>query len=157
MSVQTSTDIPILTILTSYIKLFSLLLKMVSSIELQSRRAASPSSAPNGPFVNPPPVQVGEQEDILQRHLKPADRGHAAWKLLGAAFVFEALLWGELIMKWQCEDAKFHTSRISALFRCLSELLFSASTVREQSLYSHRGYCSFWNILPWSSTCYSIY
>ena len=29
-----------------------------------------------------------------QQQLRPADRGSAAWKLLGAAFVFEALLWG---------------------------------------------------------------
>jgi hypothetical protein len=31
----------------------------------------------------------------IQQYLEPADRGAAAWRLLGAAFVFEALLWGK--------------------------------------------------------------
>ena len=30
----------------------------------------------------------------LQQKLPPADGGAAAWRLLGAAFIFEALLWG---------------------------------------------------------------
>jgi hypothetical protein len=30
------------------------------------------------------------------QHLEPADGGFAAWRLLCAAFVFEALLWGKL-------------------------------------------------------------
>jgi hypothetical protein len=32
---------------------------------------------------------------IVLQQLQPADRGSAAWKLLIAAFIFEALLWGE--------------------------------------------------------------
>jgi len=31
---------------------------------------------------------------IIEQNLAPADKGAAAWRLLGAAFVFEALLWG---------------------------------------------------------------
>lgn len=32
--------------------------------------------------------------EAVASQLQPADRGSAAWKLLCAAFVFEALLWG---------------------------------------------------------------
>lgn len=34
-------------------------------------------------------------EDILIQQLAPADGGPGAWRLLAAAFVFEALLWGD--------------------------------------------------------------
>lgn len=36
---------------------------------------------------------VGEENVVIQQ-LSPADGGPAAWRLLIAAFVFEALLWG---------------------------------------------------------------
>lgn len=34
------------------------------------------------------------QDSITIQQLKPADGGHAAWRVLVSAFVFEALLWG---------------------------------------------------------------
>ena len=37
-----------------------------------------------------------EPDDALVQQLEPADGGLAAWRLLVAAFVFEALLWGKL-------------------------------------------------------------
>jgi hypothetical protein len=37
-----------------------------------------------------------EPYDALIQELEPADGGPAAWRLLVAAFVFEALLWGKL-------------------------------------------------------------
>jgi hypothetical protein len=35
------------------------------------------------------------EDQVDAPHLQPADGGVAAWRLLCAAFVFEALLWGE--------------------------------------------------------------
>ena len=38
----------------------------------------------------------GDEEDpTVAQDLQPADGGQAAWRLLTAAFVFEALMWGE--------------------------------------------------------------
>jgi hypothetical protein len=31
-----------------------------------------------------------------EHQLEPTDRGRAAWRLLGLAFVFESFFWGEL-------------------------------------------------------------
>ncbi|KAL3475094.1 MFS general substrate transporter [Aspergillus californicus] len=50
-------------------------------------------STPNQVRVEPTLGQV--EEHVSVRHtLEPTDGGLAAWKCLGAAFVFEALLWG---------------------------------------------------------------
>lgn len=38
-----------------------------------------------------------EQEHAVMQQLKPTDRGLAAWRVLIAAFVFEALLWGRVL------------------------------------------------------------
>jgi hypothetical protein len=40
------------------------------------------------------PWDTGSENDITGQALAPADGGSAAWRLLLAAFVFEALLWG---------------------------------------------------------------
>jgi hypothetical protein len=63
----------------------------MSTLELQNR---SPL-----PLTEPPLRQSNDLENpqnviIIEQNLAPADKGAAAWRLLGAAFVFEALLWG---------------------------------------------------------------
>lgn len=35
----------------------------------------------------------------MEQDLAPTDGGPAAWRLLCAAFMFEALLWGEIIIR----------------------------------------------------------
>jgi hypothetical protein len=40
------------------------------------------------------PRNTESENDITGQALVPADGGPAAWRLLVAAFVFEALLWG---------------------------------------------------------------
>ena len=35
---------------------------------------------------------------VEQQELAPVDGGSAAWRLLAAAFVFETLLWGKVIL-----------------------------------------------------------
>jgi len=70
------------------------------SIELQNRisptllaQSITPLEAPLSHSLS----QNGRTEhtEIEQRVLEPVDRGAAAWRLLGVAFIFEALLWGK--------------------------------------------------------------
>ena len=69
-----------------------------SSIELA--RVTSTGSSPLDPETTQPTTlrgdrtTDGEEPDGTQQ-LEPADGGRAAWTLLSAAFVFEALMWGE--------------------------------------------------------------
>lgn len=44
-------------------------------------------------------INDSEGDTIVRaQQLEPADRGLAAWRLLIAAFVFEALLWGQSLL-----------------------------------------------------------
>lgn len=73
-----------------------------SSLELQER---SPPTPPQLPPASAQPVgalhpsQNRDSHDLrvvhVEQHLEPADRGTAAWRLLGAMFIFEALFWGK--------------------------------------------------------------
>ncbi|TVY28864.1 Fujikurins efflux protein [Lachnellula hyalina] len=61
-----------------------------------------PESHFQEPISEHSPSQLGDinnipaqGEGILIQQLAPADGGAGAWRLLGAAFVFEALLWGD--------------------------------------------------------------
>lgn len=49
-----------------------------------------PVGTSHAPTTNPVP----EDDSVVMRQLQPVDGGVAAWRLLVAAFVFEALLWG---------------------------------------------------------------
>lgn len=65
--------------------------------ELQARspwRAPLPPAAPPVPPVPRRNETASEDAPVIQQYLPPVDGGLAAWKLLGAAFVFEAFLWG---------------------------------------------------------------
>jgi hypothetical protein len=45
---------------------------------------------------HPSSLDVSDNFRAVEQYLQPADGGPAAWRLLGAAFVFEALLWGKV-------------------------------------------------------------
>jgi hypothetical protein len=45
------------------------------------------------------PLNTETENEVMGHNLAPADGGPAAWKLLLAAFVFEALLWGKPLSK----------------------------------------------------------
>jgi hypothetical protein len=45
------------------------------------------------------PWNTENENDITGQALAPADGGPAAWRLLLAAFVFEALLWGKSLLE----------------------------------------------------------
>ncbi|KAN0101995.1 MFS general substrate transporter [Hyaloscypha variabilis] len=69
-----------------------------SSVELQDRSRQIPPPPPQT-STQPEPFHSDHNEaphdaEVIQQHLEPVDGGAAAWKLLGAAFIFEALFWG---------------------------------------------------------------
>jgi len=73
-----------------------------------------------------------EGDDGLQsletsQSLEPADGGPLAWKVLGGAFMFEAILWGVFMTTPDMCTASDHINRISALLRSLPKLLLPAS------------------------------
>jgi hypothetical protein len=45
----------------------------------------------------PPDNNIHENEQNAVQSLKPVDGGITAWRVLIAAFIFEALLWGEVL------------------------------------------------------------
>lgn len=65
-----------------------------SSIELGDRGSLRALSQEPG---SPTLIQEGHNGGSRSLNLKPADGGIAAWRVLFAAFVFEALLWGLFI------------------------------------------------------------
>jgi len=69
-----------------------------SSVELQERCHQGPPqlSQLNPQLVRLPSIsnEASRDVEIVQQQLDQADGGVAAWRLLGAAFVFEALFWG---------------------------------------------------------------
>lgn len=73
----------------------------VSSVELQE---ISQQNLPQLPQLYAQPVpfhssqnRVSHDARGVQQHLEPVDGGAAAWKLLSAAFIFEALFWGKIL------------------------------------------------------------
>lgn len=77
-------------------------------------------------------AQEDRSQDIAGLALPPSDGGKAAWTLLLAAFVFEALLWGQLnsplvdkISNVNCSD------RLSTLLRRVPGFLFATSAIQE--------------------------
>jgi len=70
-----------------------------SLVELRETSWQQPTRPTQTP-TEPVSADLGQNEALQDpnsyQSLEPADRGAAAWRLLGAAFVFEALLWGRL-------------------------------------------------------------
>jgi hypothetical protein len=66
-----------------------------ASIQLGNRNQTS-TTIPEQPAQssNQHRSSSNEPEDVVVQQLEPADGGTAAWRLLIAAFIFEALLWG---------------------------------------------------------------
>lgn len=63
----------------------------MTSLELQDRIVQSTRE----PSLHQPIDEENPHRNVLfEQNLAPADEGAAAWRLLGATFVFEALLWG---------------------------------------------------------------
>ena len=95
--------------------------------------------------------QNGRSNDtaVVEQHLEPTDRGPAAWRLLGAAFVFEALLWGK-VSHCFLNITNIETSRFSTFLWSVPELLLSPSAICQQSVHSDRRHGCLRNFVPWS-------
>ena len=97
------------------------------AIELEVRRGLDVESPFNE--LQPYASTNGNPDNIqgVDQQLKPADGGITAWKVLFAAFMFEALLWGKLthhyILNPSRSSFNLIFSRLSHLFRRLSRLL----------------------------------
>ena len=67
--------------------------------------------------------------DVIGQGLAPTDGGSAAWRLLVAAFVFEALLWGIDSSQLRTENIWLTKieHRLPFVFRSVPKLLFSHS------------------------------
>jgi hypothetical protein len=118
----------------------------VSSLELQGRAQQNAPQLPR-PYVQPIPFHSNQNaashdNRSLQQHLEPVDSGAAAWKLLGAAFVFEALFWGKvsthsevirtiLLLTQQLKDFLFPLE----FFRITTPVSLSLETVRTFPLW----------------------
>lgn len=120
----------------------------MSSIELRAWGEAA-ITHPH-PHVEPSPnlalargehcAETQTRERIVQQ-LAPVDGGSAAWGLLAAAFVFEALLWGKFssLRLWPL-DHFVDYYRLPYLFWSISKLLLRPSPIcrkLQDSAYRH--------------------
>src|SRR3954454_10986988 len=73
----------------------------IASVELQETSRQDPPHLSRSSHVSPHPSQIEISNDSrgIRRQLAPVDGGAAAWRLLCAAFVFEALFWGKAFPK----------------------------------------------------------
>ena len=67
-----------------------------SSIQLETSERSTFQTPRTEHFPSTDENSLLDEARGVNQQLKPADRGAAAWKVLFAAFVFEALLWGKL-------------------------------------------------------------
>lgn len=71
--------------------------RLTNSIELETQDLSSASNWSTSVLqadLSRPTPQSGNNVGI-EHQLAPADGGSAAWQVLWAAFMFEAVLWGE--------------------------------------------------------------
>jgi hypothetical protein len=64
-----------------------------TSVQLENLDTNRPQTTERHEFARSDTPDIG---GTTPQSLKPVDGGIAAWKVLIAAFVFEALLWGEI-------------------------------------------------------------
>lgn len=92
------------------------------------------------------------QSEANGEDLLPVDGGLAAWRLLLAAFVFEALLWGNrppkpntqlsMISLISTKAVSDEMRRLSSFIRSIPRLLHSATAIQRQLLHlGGRNYC----------------
>jgi hypothetical protein len=101
-----------------------------------------------------PQADAGQQIEAHENNvqsLPPPDGGRAAWRLLIAAFVFEACLWGTLPFNDRLIPPTNTSPRLSTVFRRLPKLLLSDSRVQRLTLHLHRWYRRQWHVVPGSA------
>ena len=94
-----------------------------------------------------------ELQDVNGQSLPPYDGGRAAWSLLLAAFVFEALLWGptmgsvKAVLDFATILLLTTSNRLSIIIRRLPGLLLSATPIPKRPLYLCNWHDSIWYIV----------
>lgn len=99
-----------------------------SSLELENRTLNVVDQSTHSAFEPLPshwnPREVPQDVGAVEQYLEPADRGPAALRLLGVAFVFEALLWGKVFLPaLSAIKSYIKILRVSAVFRSIPKLL----------------------------------
>ena len=106
------------------------------SIELENQTRVSLSDLSNGE-ARQAPSETGSNASLrgpgesMEQQLEPADGGAAAWKILFATFMFEAVLFGEFdvnALRGQVID--FVDQRLLCFIWCLSGSLHTAPRVQ---------------------------
>lgn len=91
----------------------------------------------------------------VEQQLEAADGGAAAWKILCAAFMFEAVLFGEDLASLhpiRFVDGRFTygiESRFLGLLWCFPELLYKAPRIQGQSIYTYSRDNGIWHTISW--------
>lgn len=98
--------------------------------QIEMTSAAQPQDVNRPQSTNIESNVSREEFDIVGQQLKPADGGLAAWRMLWAAFVFEALLWGKHELSHRIIAPHWIQllnvmPRLPYILWCLSELLLS--------------------------------
>lgn len=109
-----------------------------------------------------PQDEEGDPWNVRRRaeqELAPVDGGTAAWRLLLAAFMFEALLWGGYIHVARRTEQRLITikHRLSPLLWCLPRILLQDSRVFRQSLHFRCGHHSIRSRISWSTSHHAFY
>lgn len=96
-------------------------------------------------------ARLGNGERVEQQ-LEPADGGAAAWKILCAAFMFEAVLFGKYsVRKETCMNILTHwiDSRLLGFIWCFPKLLYKALGIQGQPVYTCRRDNGVWHTISW--------
>ena len=86
---------------------------------------------------------------------QPADGGAAAWKILCAAFMFEALLFGECRLSLRSTGlvegvfTYWRDYRVLGFLWCFSGPLWEASSLQRQFLYTYCRDNGVWHTISW--------
>lgn len=132
-----------------------------SSLELENRTSHSVDQSAHSNFDRPPhgiQREISQDVGVVEQYLQPADRGPAAWRLLGVAFIFEALLWGKVLLPALFTlESYVKILRVSAFFRSISKLLLPSSAICQQPVCVHCRNCGLWDIIPRRTACYSYH
>lgn len=132
-----------------------------SSIELEVQTSIpSPHASVEAAHASYSSSDAGV-EDVggFEQQLEPADRGAAAWRVLLATFMFEAILFGKHYLSlthWNFlfigNSPTYYTDfRFLRLIRCFSKLLCEAPRIQGQPIHTSCRDTGLWHTLPWGA------
>lgn len=111
----------------------------IQQTELERWPQSRIQSQPRNDHVQLETLQTGE--NVIIQELLPVDGGAAAWRVLIAAFVFEALLWGTRFLYKSLANSINQIFRLSNFLWCLPRVLFNLAPVCRKAISD----CTHWN------------